>query len=1314
MPRLTLPVVQRYGLALAASVVALVLTLLLTQLVHPRAPYALMLAAVMVSAWFGGLGPGLLATGVTAVTGYFFLPPVGTWGLERSSLVWFALFILAAFLIGVLAAALGKARRRSHAAQQHYRDLIDELDAIVWEADPSTMRFTFVSQRATEILGYSLDEWLRESDFWISIVHSGDRERIIEKCRRAQEDGSSQEFEHRVMDQSGELRWFRTSVRRVRDANDNVLRLRGLMVDITGRKRAEAALERLGHRNQLILDSAGDGIYGLDARGNTTFANPAAARMIGWDVNDLIGRHAHDVLHHSKLDGSRYPEEECPIYAAFLDGAVHHVTDEVFWRRDGTSFPVEYVSTPIREDGVLVGAVVVFQDITERKQAEKALRMNEDRLRRILETVADGILILDRNGRFTFANAAAETILGTSRQDIIGRSYADAPWEEATVEGGPCAEEDLPFVRVMRTAEPVSRMELVIRHPAGPRVISIDAVPLYDERGVIGGVLASFIDITDRKRAERSLRFLSEASELLVGTLDSESMLRNVAESAVPYLAELCLVDIVENGSSVRRLAVALSDSSKPALNGELMGHQYDRNSPRPGVLLRVLITGKLEIVEAMSDAELAEVAPDPGRLEIIRRLGIRAGLVLPLEARGRTFGTMSFWTTQSSRRYGSDVVTLAKELARRVALGVDNARLYGEAKEAVGRERRRVTQFRGLADASLAVNSAVSLDTMLQTITEQARRVIGVHQCVVSITGDEDPSRCMSWVSYSEKYESWATGGTISVDSGIYSLVCPLNGPTRMGEAELQALPAWTEFGLQSPNRPPARGLLAAPLVGHEGRYLGLIQLSDKYDGDFSGEDEAIILQIAQMASVAIENARLYREAESAQQRLAFLSEASTVLVASLDLSTTLTSVACLAVPFLADWCAVHVVEENGLVRQLALAHGESLDIGLLQAPEDPDGLVAGEPHPVIERVLQSSLPEFYPEIPAEPSEHDLGVHDISALSHVGLTSLMVVPLVAHGRTLGTMTFAWANQERRYTMADLALAEDLAHRAALAMDNARLYGQVQDAVRIRDEFLSSVSHDLKSPLTAIKGRAQLIRRRLARGEVSGTSAWTSEGLDQIDDTATNMTTLINELLEVAHLQIGQPLELDRRPTDLVRLVQQRVAEYGQVSEGHRIDLVTELATLFGDWDARRLDRVLSNLIGNATKFSPEGGRVTLRLTREETPDGPVAVLSVQDEGIGIPSADLPHIFERFHRAGNVVGRITGTGLGLYGVKRIVEQHGGTIQAESEEGLGSTFTVRLPLSQRRPGSEIKMDSEPASSVGTSTRWPRPTRPTWFA
>jgi PAS domain S-box-containing protein/putative nucleotidyltransferase with HDIG domain len=159
----------------------------------------------------------------------------------------------------------------------------------------------------------------------------------------------------------------------LRDSKGKIIAGIEMIRDITKRKKTEETVKLLNRQIELILKSAGEGIYGLDLNGSATFINPAAARMIGWEAAEVIGRRLHDVLHHSNPDGSPYPAEDCPIYAALKDGAVHHVTNEVFWRKDGTNFPVEYTSTPIVEDGTFSGAVVVFRDITERKRSEERI-----------------------------------------------------------------------------------------------------------------------------------------------------------------------------------------------------------------------------------------------------------------------------------------------------------------------------------------------------------------------------------------------------------------------------------------------------------------------------------------------------------------------------------------------------------------------------------------------------------------------------------------------------------------------------------------------------------------------------------------------------------------------------------------------------------------------------------------------------------------------------------------------------------------------------------------------------------------------------
>lgn len=266
--------------------------------------------------------------------------------------------------------------------------------------------------------------------------------------------------------------------------------------------------------------------------------------------------------------------------------------------------------------------------------------------------------------------------------------------------------------------------------------------------------------------------------------------------------------------------------------------------------------------------------------------------------------------------------------------------------------------------------------------------------------------------------------------------------------------------------------------------------------------------------------------------------------------------------------------------------------------------------------------------------------------------------------------------RRRQYELRDHLQARSAAEEAER---QARL--QAEEAARIRDEFLTSVAHDLKNPLGTIKGYAQLLERRAAKAD-SPTAAKLGEGLTKIDTMATRAIDQIDELLDLARLQADQPLPLDLHPTDLVALVNRAVAEYQQMSTRHQIRVEEDLPELYGVWDALRLERLLGNLLWNAIKYSPDGGEIVVKVGQEDGETNGVAILVVSDHGIGVPSADLLHIFDRFYRAANTTGRLPGTGLGLAGGRQIVEQHGGTISVESQEGAGTTFTVRLPIIER--------------------------------
>jgi signal transduction histidine kinase/ActR/RegA family two-component response regulator len=431
-------------------------------------------------------------------------------------------------------------------------------------------------------------------------------------------------------------------------------------------------------------------------------------------------------------------------------------------------------------------------------------------------------------------------------------------------------------------------------------------------------------------------------------------------------------------------------------------------------------------------------------------------------------------------------------------------------------------------------------------------------------------------------------------------------------------------------------------------------------------------------------ETARL--KAEEMGRRASFLAEASRVLAASLDFEATLRSVARVAIPYLADYVLVDVLESRGCLRRLAAAHPDPVVEERLASRRLAAPLGAGALNGVIER--------GEPTLIRDVSEHWLAARGADA-EHVGAgggtppRSVMLVPLRARGRTLGVVSFALANSVRRYTLADLTLAEDLAQRAALAADNARLYREAQDASRAKDEFLAVLSHELRTPLTPVLGWVRILK--------SGTLApeATERALDTVERNTRLQAQLVEDLLDVSRIVAGK-LSLDLRPVALAPIVD-GVIENTAAAATVKSILVTrhldaDLPRL--EADANRLQQVLANLLSNAVKFTPVGGRVDIGARRV----GDTVCLTVTDTGDGLAPDVAPHIFDRFRQADSTITRpYGGLGLGLSIVRHIVERHGGTVEAASEGvGRGTTFTVTLPIGSPRSDASSRPPQLPAS------------------
>ncbi len=446
-----------------------------------------------------------------------------------------------------------------------------------------------------------------------------------------------------------------------------------------------------------------------------------------------------------------------------------------------------------------------------------------------------------------------------------------------------------------------------------------------------------------------------------------------------------------------------------------------------------------------------------------------------------------------------------ARELLARVSSSLERTKMRLALAEQM---RLHALHLQELANVSLVINSMRPVEEILSIVVAKARELIGVHQAMAALEATSEGVRATHMVSFSPQYARWREEEQFVGYPSLYARLRDSEAPLRLTASEMLAYPELRDLCEESVQHPPLHGLLGVVLRGHDQVALGVLVLSDKYEGEFVAEDEAILVQLAQISSIAITNVQLYQQARA-------------------------------------------------------------------------------------------------------------------------------------------------------------------------------------AIIARDQLLSIVSHDLKNPLGTIKGYAQLLQRTLRR-DVPEADRQIALGLERINATVTKMTMQVDELLDITHLQLNKKLELMRQTVDLVALLRQYVTEFQQTAQHHTLRLSTTYPFIPVSIDVARIERVLSNIVSNAIKYSPHAEYVDIILNYEEKEvlgEGGQhmerwAVLQVCDYGVGIPAADVPHIFEQFKRASNVIGTYRGMGIGLANVQQIVEQHDGKVAVHSVEGVGSTFTVYLPAEKR--------------------------------
>ncbi|HYO69386.1 MAG TPA: ATP-binding protein [Archangium sp.] len=418
---------------------------------------------------------------------------------------------------------------------------------------------------------------------------------------------------------------------------------------------------------------------------------------------------------------------------------------------------------------------------------------------------------------------------------------------------------------------------------------------------------------------------------------------------------------------------------------------------------------------------------------------------------------------------------------------------------------------------------------------------------------------------------------------------------------------------------------------------------------------------------------ARDLTERKRVEQAQAFLSQAGEILTGSLEYERTLQEVARLAVRGMADWCTVAIQGPQGLA-VMSAAHADPV-----QAPKahqllrvlPADELMSARG---LGYVVRTGQPDLCPDtLEAAWVRGALGVDTPEHFLALGARSYMCVPLKVRGDTFGAITFVSVTRGRSYAPVDLGLAEELTRRAGLAVDNARLFREAQEALTARDEFLSMASHDLRSPLTSLRLQLQAVRKSLQPGSDGPRSTEKLlSRMETMERQTDRMLHMMDTLLDITQMTAGR-LELKRQKLDLVELVRAAVVSLDEElnQSGVQVRIHAE-GPVEGMWDSMRLEQVIDNLLSNAVKYG-KGQPVDMTVST----DGVTAKLEIRDQGVGVAPGDQERLFERFERVRLNRG-VAGYGVGLWIVRRVVEAHGGSISVQSRLGEGATFIVQLP------------------------------------
>lgn len=966
-----------------------------------------------------------------------------------------------------------------------------------------------------------------------------------------------------------------------------------------------------------ILEALPVGVWLTDRQGTILLDNPAAERI--WGARFTGGDPSARPLAWWANSGLPLAADDWSLVRVLATGEA--VLGEVLEIAafDGTRKTILSSAVPLRAaGGELAGALVINEDITALGATEAALRRSEAEYRALFELAGVAKTEADlATGRYLRINSKYCEFTGYAEAELLAMSLSDLIYPEDR------AQNDERVARALGGDRGAITFERRYRRKDGTTAWGLISLAFVE--GADGRLrsLATIQDITARKRAELRDRLLAQAGELLGASLDVAVALQAITDLLVPTFADWSVVSTIEEGWIVRRAARHVAPEGEAFLRA-LRPRYALGEDPGHGVA-RVIATGDSFFRAEGSLAQ--ETRPDePDMLQRIASgvPGAVSQIVVPMIARGRVLGAINACLGPGVRRFDRDDLALLEELGRRAALALDNARLFAAEREArEGAERASARAMR-LQAATAALSAAVTPDDVARVAVEAFMAVLGAVGCAVALIR---PGEAQLELRHAvglppEVVERWRL---LSLDEPSPRVVAARTGKPIWLESPEEAARLFPASAFPSLAERGQQSWAIVPLVVG-GTSLGSLLFSFDRRAALDEGDLALSQALAGLCAQAIERARLYEVEQGTRSRLQQILDVlpEAVLVVGADGRFALANAA-----------AVGVLGVDPV--------GEVLPVG-----DDDAFRIFGT-----RRLDGTPFPDR--ELPLERA-------------------------VLQGETTRGEQMTLRNAS---TGADLPVLVSAAPLRDANGDVAGAVAALQDIStlkaleRIRDDFYAAVSHDLKNPLTIIRAHTQLVQRQVGKLDPAMAEPLVQR-LGTVIGATSRMNQLLNDLLDHARLQSGEQLDLAPQPTELIALLERLAAEWDRLNDRHHFEVEVVGEALTVTVDPRRFERVLENLLSNAVKYSPPGGRVTLAARPEDGDGRAWVVVEVRDGGIGIPASDVPYVFEPYRRGGNVLGQVSGTGLGLANARRLIEQHGGTIAIASVEGEGTSVTIRLP------------------------------------